>query len=234
MLWAASCRMPDEGNIFRPHEPKSPADLDVTMNNVISLPAPALASAVSLEEALSSRRSLRTYTDDALTLTDLAQLLWAAQGITDPGGYRTAPSAGALYPLELYVAAGHVEGPQPGVYHYDPQRHALTYIADGDRRSALRDAALGQQWIAEGAAVIAIVADYSRTTVKYGDRGIPYVHMEVGAAAQNIYLQAEARGLGTVFVGAFDDDDVWSILELGLDEEPLALMPVGGRAKTPR
>lgn len=193
----------------------------------IRLPAPIDAGAMPLEQALWARRSVRAYLPQPLGLEDVGQLLWAAQGITGPGGLRTAPSAGALYPLELYVVAGEVDGLAPGVYHYSPPDHALRLLAAGDNRSALSQAALGQAPVADAPAVIALAAVFERTTAKYGERGEDYVHMEVGAAAQNVYLQATALGLGTVFIGAFDDEAVGRVLRLDEDETILCLMPVG-------
>jgi SagB-type dehydrogenase family enzyme len=173
------------------------------------------------------RRSVRDYTGEPLTRAELAQLLWAAQGTTGPGGLRTAPSAGALYPLEIYVVVGDVARLPSGTYKYDPDRHALEPVADGDRRPALSAAALGQPCVEAGAVVIAFAADYRITTAKYGSRGVRYVLMEAGHAAQNVYLQAAALGLGTVVVGAFDDREVHKILSMGSSEDPLCLMPVG-------
>jgi len=169
----------------------------------IELPSPMLDSQTSVEEALSKRRSVREYRDAPLALNEVAQLLWSAQGITSPEGMRTAPSAGALYPLEVYLLAGNVDGLAAGVYHYHPHEHALSKVVEGDRRAALSEAALGQEAIRDGAVVIVIAGVFERTTRKYGERGIQYVHMEVGSVAQNIYLQAESLGLGTVFIGAF-------------------------------
>jgi len=186
-----------------------------------------LDSQTSVEEALSKRRSVREYRDAPLTLNEVAQLLWSAQGITSPEGMRTAPSAGALYPLEVYLLAGNVDGLAAGVYHYHPHEHALSKVMEGDRRAALSEAALGQEAIQDGAVVIVIAGVFERTTRKYGERGIQYVHMEVGSVAQNIYLQAESLGLGTVFIGAFYDDQVKSVVGLSHDEQPLCLMPVG-------
>ncbi len=193
----------------------------------IELPPPTLDSQTSIEEALSKRRSVREYRDAPLTLNEVAQLLWAAQGITSPEGLRTAPSAGALYPLEVYLLVGNVEGLTSGVYHYHPHEHALSKILEGDRRVALSEASLGQEAVRQGAAVILIAAIYERTTRKYGERGIQYVHMEVGSVAQNIYLQAESLDLGTVFIGAFYDEQVKSVVGLPSQEEPLCIMPIG-------
>ena len=193
----------------------------------IILPKPRYDSATSIEEALLKRRSVRSYTNEALTLQEVAQLLWAAQGITEPGGKRTAHSAGALYPIEVYVVVGNVEGIAEGVYKYQPHQHELVKVLEGEQRKALAKAALDQQSVAQGAIDIVITAIYERTTSKYGDRGIRYVHMEAGHAAQNVYLQAVALGLGTVSIGAFYDSLVKETLNLPKNEEPLYIMPVG-------
>jgi SagB-type dehydrogenase family enzyme len=193
----------------------------------LKLPEPILQSEVSLEEALRERRSTREYANVPLTLSEVAQLLWAAQGVTSEWGGRTAPSAGALYPLEVYLAAGNVESLAPGVYKYNPERHELVRVRDGDVRGQLAKAALGQRWVQEGAVDIVIAAIYERTTVKYGDRGIRYVHMEAGHAAENICLQAAALDLGVVTVGAFYDDLVRDIMGMLADEIPLYVIPIG-------
>ncbi len=196
----------------------------------IPLPAARIGNvgnAMSVEEALEQRRSVREFRRDGLVLEDLAELLWAAQGITGRRGLRTAPSAGALYPLELYLVTGDVEGLSPGVYRYRPKKHDLLPIASGDLRKPLASAALGQDWVRRAPAVLVITGVYQRTMARYGQRGRRYVHMEVGHAAQNVYLTATARGLGTVMVGAFDDNEVQEVLDLPADHEPLGLMPIG-------
>jgi SagB-type dehydrogenase family enzyme len=193
----------------------------------ITLPPPRTESTTSLEEALLKRRSVRTYRGEPLTLTEIAQLLWAAQGITGAGGLRTAPSAGALYPLELLVVAGEVEDLPPGVYRYNPDGHTLARAIEGDLRKDLTGAALGQEAVEEAPAVLVITAFPDRTTGKYGERGIRYVHMEAGHCAENVFLQAVSLDLGTVTIGAFDDRRVGEVLGLDPGEEPLYLMPVG-------
>lgn len=182
---------------------------------------------VSVEEALRKRRSVREYSRKPLRLGEVSQLLWAGQGLTDPRGLRTAPSAGALYPLELYVAIRNVERVPSGVYWYNPLEHKLIRTVQGDVRDELTAAALWQAWIGEGAIVIAFGAVYQRTTVKYGERGIRYVHIEVGHAAQNVFLQAVSLDLKAVVVGAFNDRRVQRILNMSEEELPLLLMPVG-------
>ena len=192
----------------------------------IKLPEPEYSSEVSVEEALRARRSVRVYTNDVLTPAEVSQLLWAAQGVTAPGGLRTAPSAGALYPLRVYIATGRVVNIPSGIYKYDPLEHVITNIAEGDRRAELA-AAAGQAWIKDGAVVIVLSAVYARTGKKYNGRSTRYVHMEAGHAAQNIYLQAVSLHLGTVLVGAFDDRKIKKIIGMPREERPLGLMPVG-------
>jgi SagB-type dehydrogenase family enzyme len=182
-----------------------------------------------VERLIARRRSVREFSGEALSLAELGRLLWAAQGITDETGLRTAPSAGALYPLELAVAAGRVTGLPPGLYRYRPQTHSLKSAAPGDVRTALARAALGQSCIATAAAVVVFAAVIDRCADKYGERAFRYVSIEVGHAAQNVCLVAEALGLGTVVVGAFDDDAVRRSLRLAGDETPLTLMPLGRR-----
>jgi SagB-type dehydrogenase family enzyme len=195
--------------------------------NTFSLPAPRLDGPVSVERALQLRRSLRNYSRAALSLEETAQLLWAAQGVTSRSGYRTAPSAGALYPLETILCAGRAGTLPPGVYKYRPARHHLILLADGDRRADLAKAALGQAWIRQAPATIALAAVFARITGRYQQRGIRYAWMEAGHAAQNVCLQAVALGLGAVPVGAFDDRAVQRILRMSSEEEPLYLIPVG-------
>lgn len=200
---------------------------DAPGGDTIRLPQPTTAGTVSLEETLQSRRSRRSYTDETVTLEELSQLLWAAQGVTSPRGYRTSPSAGALYPLETLVVASSIDSLPAGVYRYLPSEHALIGEMEGDLTAELAEAALGQRWVRDAAAVIVLAAVYERVTDVYGSRGRKYVHMEVGHASQNIYLQCETLGLGTVTVGAFEDSEVADLLGLPSDQKPLSLMPVG-------
>ncbi len=192
---------------------------------VISLPKAKTKGQMSVEEALQKRRSRREFADEALTLEQLGQLLWAAQGQTHPWGYRTAPSAGALYPMELYAVVGKVEGLQAGLYHYEVAEHGLKRLKSGDLRRALQRACLGQGMIGAGPVSIIMAADYGRTAKKYKARAKRYVHIEAGHIGQNIYLQAESLGLGTCAVGAFSDSQVKGLL--GIAEEPVYVMPLG-------
>jgi SagB-type dehydrogenase family enzyme len=196
-------------------------------NSIIELPTPHHDSDFSLERALQVRRSVREFRDDPITLAQLSQLLWAAQGITDSRGLRTAPSAGALYPLELYVLAGDVAGLPEGIYKYRVNGHKLLRLSAEDRRRQLERAAWDQDYVRRNAALIVFAAVESRTTGKYGRRGLRYIHIEVGHAAQNVMLQAQALGLGAAVVGAFDDDRVEDLLDVPGNEQALYLMPIG-------
>jgi len=212
----------------------------------IQLPPPRQDSRTSVEKAISQRRSAREYAEGALSVVEISQILWAAQGFTqekkDPprmwnpkyewqGGLRAAPSAGALYPMEIYVLAGNVEGLAKGVYKFIPKNHSLKKIMGGDKRSALSDAALKQAAIERGAAVLVLAGVYERTSYKYGDRAERYVHIEAGSIAENVSLQGVALGLGTVLIGAFKDDEVKNVLQLPDDERPLLIMPLGKAGK---
>jgi len=200
----------------------------------IFLPLPSLKGEMSVEEAIARRRSVRSYLDKPLTIVQLSQILWAAQGITDTyRGFRAAPSAGATYPLEIYVVIGEKcvflggEYLDAGVYKYNVEQHSLILVKKGDYREDLAKAALNQAWVEKAPVDIVITAVYERTTARYGERGIRYVHIEVGHVGQNIYLQATALGLGTVAVGAFYDPKVKEIIGARLGEEPLYIMPIG-------
>ena len=194
----------------------------------IRLPDPAYKGKMSLEETLAQRRSVRSYYPNELTLKQLSQLLWAAQGITQPKwGFRTAPSAGAIYPLYLYVVK------KDGVWLYDPKTHSLKQTLKEDKRASLTRASLGQKFIQEAPVSIVITADFERTEVKYGQRAFQYVHNEAGHAAENLLLQAVAMDLGAVVVGAFWDNVAARTLDLPYEHTPIYIIPVG-YAKTTR
>jgi SagB-type dehydrogenase family enzyme len=195
----------------------------------LTLPDASRRSRVSLEETLAARRSVRRYASRPLTLDEISQLLWACQGVTDDEGGRTAPSAGALYPLETWLVANRIQGLEPGIYRYTPGACRLIRHSGGDFASSLTRAASGQAWMAWAPAVIVLAAVVARTAARYGSRAERYVWMEVGHAAQNVYLQAEALGLGTVVVGAFDDKAVLEVLDMPASQAPMVLMPVGQR-----
>lgn len=188
----------------------------------MKLPDPDIKDRMSVEEALSRRRSVRRFRPEALPPGQIGQLCWAAQGITNrKRGLRTAPSAGATYPLEVYVFTSE------GVFHYEARSHELVKRHRDDLRADLAAAALSQQSVELAPVVLVFTAVYERTETRYKDRARRYVHMEAGHAAQNVLLQAVAMGLGGVPVGAFSDDRVAVLLELREDESPLYIIPVG-------
>ncbi len=187
-----------------------------------TFPKPTLKGTVSIEETLAARRSMRAYATRPLSDEHLGQLLWAAQGITAKGrGLRTAPSAGALYPIEIYVFL------DDGVHHYAPRNHALTLVKAGDQRAALARAALSQPCVRNNAAVILIAAEYARTARKYGNRAKMYVDIEAGCVCENVLLQAVALDIGGVPVGAFRDAEVKALAGLPKAETPILLIPLG-------
>lgn len=220
VLALAACGVTPDSSV-----PELAANAEV--GEYLGLPEPVLSGGMSVEEALRERRSIREYTGEPLTLGEVGQLLWAAQGVTADWGGRTAPSAGARYPLELYVVAGSVDGLESGVYKYEQSGHQLEAIISGDVREELSAVSLQQNSVRDGAAVFVFSAVYERTRSRYGDRGERYVHIEVGHAAQNLALQAVALDLGCVVVGAFGDDDLKDLLMMPVDESPLYVVPVG-------
>ncbi len=202
-------------------------ELSVTGMNRIELPPPLLKGGAPLNEAINARRSVRDFRVARLRLEDVSQLLWAAQGVISREGFRAPPSAGALYPLEVRLAVGTVDGLAEGIYRYEPASHRLVPEVSGDKRRKLAAAAFGQRWVADSALILVISAVYERTTSKYGRRGIRYVHMEAGHAAQNVLLSATAQGIGATPVGAFDDAALAEIAEFSGEERPLYLIPLG-------
>ncbi|MDD5495636.1 MAG: SagB/ThcOx family dehydrogenase [Candidatus Omnitrophica bacterium] len=188
----------------------------------MKLPEPRIKGGMSVEESIRARRSVRNYSSREISLDDISQLLWAAQGVTDKSrGLRSAPSAGALYPLEVYVAK------KDGLFHYLPDGHKLELISTEDLRKGLSRAAYGQSFVEEAPVDIIICAVYERVTSRYGERGIRYTDMEAGHAAENVFLQAAALGLSSVAVGAFTDAAVAKVLNLPKDVKPLYVLPVG-------
>jgi SagB-type dehydrogenase family enzyme len=188
----------------------------------VKLPQPRLKGTVSVEEAIQKRRSVRSYASKDISLQDVSQLLWACQGITNERrGLRAVPSAGALYPLEIYVAK------KDGIFRYVPDGHKLETVSDKDVKAELSEASLGQPYVAQAAIDIVICAVYERITSKYGQRGVMYTDMEAGHAAQNVFLQAVALGLDSVPIGAFDERTVAKILGVPQDRRPIYILPVG-------
>ncbi len=208
----------------------------IVNGTIVLLPLPQIRkSSMPIELALAYRRSIRSYLNKAITIEQLSQLLWAADGVNDPSkGFRTAPSAGATYPLVIYVVVGSRSVElcggkylRPGSYVYNPYTHSLKLVRSGDLRAELAKAALGQRWVREAPIDIVIFADFQRTVRYYGSRGYRYVYMEAGHVGQNIYLEATALGLGTVAVGAFRDDEVRSVVGAKPSQSPIYIFPVG-------
>jgi len=208
---------------------------------IIKLPSPQLRGKVSLEETILRRRAVRRYRRDPLNLSQLSQILWSAQGITGTREFRAAPSAGATYPLEIFVFVGKQgviaseakqapEELQAGIYHYEADSHSLSLHKPADLRPDLARATLDQEFIIEAPVDIVICALYHRTSYRYGRRGERYVHIEVGHVGENIHLQAVALGLATVEVGAFHDEEVRKVLGVEEQIKPLYIMPLGKAA----
>lgn len=199
----------------------------------MKLPKPQLDEEASLKEAVRKRRTVRSFSPEPLSTEQLSGLLWAAQGITEERGFkRAAPSAGALYPMDVYVAAGEgsVAWLNAGVYHYQPADNSMKLIREGDARNELARASLGQMWMSGAPISLVITAEYARICGKYGDRGVRYAMIEAGHVGQNIFLMAEALGLGAGIVGAFNDREVIQLMRIPSAHEPLLIMPVGYKA----
>jgi SagB-type dehydrogenase family enzyme len=194
------------------------------------LPQPDTTGSVPLERTIKGRRTIRSFASRGIPLKDFSQLLWAAQGLIEEGGFRrSVPSGGALYPLDIYALVGEkgVQEIESGVYPYEPRTHEVTLVKQGELRRELAKAALGQMWMAEAPLSLIVTAEYQRSSFKYGERGVRYSMIEAGHAGQNIFLQAEALGLGAGIVGAFNDREVIWVAKLRQGHEPLLIMPVG-------
>lgn len=197
---------------------------------LMRLPEPGMKGLVSLERVIQRRRTVRSFKSASLALEQLSQLLWAAQGVTDArGNKRAAPSAGALYPMDVYAVVGKdgVDGLKAGIYSYNPAAHGVAEVETGDWRQAVARAGLSQMWVARAPVSLVITAEYSRVAVKYGHRGVRYAMIEAGHIGQNLFLQAEALGLVAGIVGAFDDENLIQVMKIPESHEPLLIMPVG-------
>lgn len=196
----------------------------------IKLPTPATNETITLNKALKKRISCRNFKNKAINLSKLSGILWAADGINDKSfkPRRTAPSAGATYPLELYVAVKKesVYELEAGVYHYNPEKHILTKHLHEDIFDKLPQATFDQSFITNASVVLLIASQNERTTKLYGERGVQYIWMEAGGVCQNIHLKVVEMKLGTVVIGAFEDNKVKESFK-PKNEEPLALMPIG-------
>ncbi len=206
-----------------------------TVISTVNLPSPILEGNMSVEQAIQNRRSVRHYTNQSITLQDVSQLMWAAQGITDKANnLRSVPSGGQVYPLEVYIIVGKdgVNGLGEGIYHYNPYNNTLEKTSESDARSDLSQAANGQAWVKEAPVDIVITGDYNKMVAKYKDETLctRFVNLEAGHAGENIYLEAEARDLVTVALGSFKDDQVHTILGLPDNENTIYIYPVGHSA----
>ncbi len=195
----------------------------------VALPAAKTDGKVSVEKALKTRRTLRTPSAKALPLADVAQLCWAAQGVTDDKGHRTAPSARATYALELYVLAGNVTGLPAGLYRYRPEKHDLARVSEGDQRKEFVQAAIGQGWIENAPVVFVVTGSAERQRPKIPERNAEFLAVETGLAAQGLFLQATALGLGGTFVGGFKPDAARTFLKLPANEDVFAVLPIGAK-----
>jgi SagB-type dehydrogenase family enzyme len=196
----------------------------------MDLPNAQTDGTVSLEKTILVRRTIRSFTSQQLTLAQFSQLLWAAYGITEDRGYkRAAASGGACYPMDIYALVGEegLKGMEVGIYHYEPMGHSVSLVSEGDLREEVARASLGQMWMATPPLSLVICAEYARITSRYGDRGVRYAMIEAGHMGQNIFLQAEALGLGAGIVGAFQDEAVIQVMGTPPSHEPLLIMPVG-------
>lgn len=209
----------------------------VIVGGEVLLPLPDKVTTVSVEEAILLRKSVREWADTPISIEHLSLLLWASQGVVEEvDGWlrRAAPSAGATYPLEIYVVVG-TEGVYlgdrgylaAGVYKYDYRRNSVRIVREGDVRRELWEATLRQDWVRDAPVSVVVCAVYERTTWRYGERGVRYVHMEAGHVGQNIYLMSVALGLGTVAIGAFHDEDVAEVIRAQRNEHPIYVFPVG-------
>lgn len=204
-------------------------------DDLIPLPSASFKGIISVEEAIVNRRTERSFSSEPLALKEWGQILWAAQGITSSEGIkkRSAPSAGALYPLDIYLILGEnaLKPTGSGVFHYLPIQHALRRLSKKDLRKKVAEASLYQLWMAEAPGMIVITAEYPRITGKYGNRGIRYAHIEAGHVAQNCFLQAESLQLCAGIVGAFDDEALSDLLPFPEGHDPILILPVGRQSE---
>ena len=196
----------------------------------MKLPQPIMEGSISVAQAIRQRRTIRNYSSQILQVDQLAQLLWSAQGLTGSRRFkRAAPSAGALYPMDVYAVVGQNSVVQidAGVYRYEPRAHMLALVTNQDLRDRVARAAISQMWMANAPINLVITAEYSRVMGKYGKRGVRYAQIEAGHIGQNLFLQAEALGLKAGIVGAFHDKEVAEVMNLPRSHEPLLIMPIG-------
>lgn len=195
----------------------------------IKLPQPKIKGNLTLEECIKKRRTIRTFKPHPLVIEDISQLLWAAYGITDDNYKKSVPSAGALYPLDIYAIIGKngVKDLKEGIYHYNSQNHSIRLIKEGDYKDEIVRASLSQSWMKDAPMMILITIEFERITIKYGKRGERYAYMEAGSSYQNVFLQAISLGLSCGIVGAFNDNEIIKICSLPENYLPVIIMPIG-------
>ncbi len=194
----------------------------------IALAEPAIQGEISVEQAIRQRRSVREFGPDTLALTEISQLAWAAQGVTDPAqGYRAAPSAGATYPIEIDFLITGSDVVEDGIYRYQVENHALVRRMTGDRRREVYAVALEQNAILQAPVLMLVSGRLARTEARYGERAPRFMYMEAGHVAQNVSLQATALGIDLVVIGAFRDAELGRVLQLETGEQPLYILPLG-------
>lgn len=217
-------------DLLAPKPAKPPDFKEYPDKQKIKLPPPDFKG-ITLEEALIKRRSIREYSKKAISLKELSQLLFSALGVTGKiyGTYlRTSPSAGALYPFEIYIVANNIEKLKQGIYHYCLRDHAIVLIKEGDFRKELLKASIDQEMVRDAGVVFLLSAIFDRTRSKYGERGYRYVYMEAGHISQNLYLQATSLGLGSTVIGAFFDDNINRLIGAdGIKEAVIAIHTIG-------
>ncbi len=201
-------------------------------SDVVTLPQPRTDGGMSVEKALLERRSIRSFRNESLTLDEISQLSWAAQGVTDDKGHRTSPSAMATYPLEVYLLAGNVTGLPAGVYHYSPLGHNLTLISKGNKIPELFNSGRGgrEDWRTGSPAVFIITGVFERTNKISGQDLSRFVYIEAGTAAENLLLQVVSLGLGSTYTAGFDENKTKEYLALSPGEEPIGVLPVGRKS----
>ncbi len=217
---ATQCATPDNSK-------ENERNFNFKTKETMQLPDPVKDGDMSLEKTLTLRRSKRSYTDEPLTIEQISQLLWSAQGVTSERGFRTAPTAGGTLPLEMFFVVNNVDDLKQGIYQYHPDDHSISLIREGYYSDDLTRACMGQSMVRDASVNFIFGAVYERTTSRYGERGYRYVYNEIGHASQNLHLQAASLDLGTVVIGAYDDDEVERILDLDPEINILYIMPVG-------
>ena len=208
-----------------------------TDKNLIKLPTPSFMGNMSVEEAIYKRKTVRSFGKKPLTLSQVSQLLWVANGTIPKDAVtgatsKVTPSAGGLYPLEVFLVVGKdgVKDVPAGVYQYIPRTNSMKLLVEGDKRNSVAKAALYQGFLALAPVNVIVGAVFGRTTYKYGGRGHQYVFMEAGSANQNVCLQAEALGLSVATVGAFEEKPLSKALKLPDSVRPIVIMGIGHKA----